>query len=214
MNQKSTVRLRSGRPKNPLTKEKIVVIAAKIFGEQGFHGTSLDQIANAAGIRRASLLHHFISKKALYNAVLQDVTEDLKEFITDAGDSGGDFMAALDDLGSRIVAYLGRRPGVARLLVRELVDDGPYFKGHGSDTVQQILAVTTSFLKAGMDSGEFRVQDPGQLALSIVGVHLYFFATVPSTARFLGKGTYSSEGVKKRREAVLSHVRMLCTSGA
>ena len=205
--------LKAGRPKNPLTKEKVIEIASAIFGKQGFHGASLDDIAAAAGIRRASLLHHFNSKKALYNAVLLDVSNDLKGFITNAGITGGDFKAALDDLGSRIVTYLGRRPGAAMLLVRELVDNGPYFKGRGSDIVQQILEVTTAFLKAGMDAGEFRSQNPRQLALSIVGIHLYYFSTVSSTSRFMGKEAFSEAGVQTRMSEVLSHVRMLCLPG-
>ncbi len=193
-----------------MTKEHLVAIATRLFAENGYSGTSLDSIAEQAGIHRASLLHHFKSKKALYGAVLGDLLKVLYDFIRDAGQINGDFTEALDQLATRIVHYFGAHPGIARILVRELVDGGPYFKGPGQQAVLDILKVTTDFLQAGMDAGTFRQQDAKQLAFSIIGVHLYYFSATPSTERYLGKGAYAKAGIERRRKAVLSHVRSLC----
>jgi len=52
------------------TREQLVRAAARLFREQGFHGTSVAEIASAAWITKSSLYHHFESKQALLAEIL------------------------------------------------------------------------------------------------------------------------------------------------
>ena len=56
------------------TREQLKSAAARLFREQGFHGTSVAEIAAAAWITKSSLYHHFDSKQALLAEILTDLS--------------------------------------------------------------------------------------------------------------------------------------------
>ena len=51
-------------------RAKILVEATRLFARHGYDGTSLQAIADAVGIKKPSLIHHFASKDLLRQAVL------------------------------------------------------------------------------------------------------------------------------------------------
>jgi AcrR family transcriptional regulator len=53
-------------------REALVVAAAELFAESGYHATRLADVGARAGIGRPALLHHFNSKEALVHAVLDE----------------------------------------------------------------------------------------------------------------------------------------------
>ena len=61
------------------TKQEILEAALELFSVQGFEATSISQIANAVGIRKASLYSHFENKQAILDALVQEVLEQYGE---------------------------------------------------------------------------------------------------------------------------------------
>jgi len=53
-------------------RDRVLGAAAELFVAQGYNGTTLRQIAAAAGIKAGSVYHHFDSKESLFVAVLSD----------------------------------------------------------------------------------------------------------------------------------------------
>ena len=83
----------------------------------GYAGASLSRIAEAAGIRKASLYHHFDTKEALYLAVMDDVIADLQGVFVEAVASQGDLLNAL--MLPAAISYLARQPDAAKILLRK-----------------------------------------------------------------------------------------------
>ena len=73
-----------------------------LFGEHGYAGTSLADIANAADISKAGLLHHFSSKDELFAKVLERRDrEDALSILVESPTSGEDVVdAPVDTVGN------------------------------------------------------------------------------------------------------------------
>jgi AcrR family transcriptional regulator len=61
-------------------RELIVEAAGRLFGDRGYEGTRLDDVAAAAGVTKPVLYRHFESKRDLYLALLARHRDDLATF--------------------------------------------------------------------------------------------------------------------------------------
>lgn len=201
----------SGLRKKPADRlRQILFNARRRFAENGFDGASLGQIAADTGIRKASLYYHFSTKDALYAAVLDEIVFNLRDRLREAMEGQDGYVAALDSLGAHIVDYLGRNREAANLLVREMIGPGTYLRGAGREAIEGTLDETAGFLRKGMDAGVFRRQDERHLALTIIGLHLYYFAASAPSRYLLGGSIFTRARIGERCEALTQHVRLLC----
>ncbi|GAA2660789.1 MULTISPECIES: TetR/AcrR family transcriptional regulator [Actinosynnema] len=69
------------RPTKHELDAEIIDSAARLFARHGFAHTSLQQLADAVGYTKAGLLHHYPSKKALYQAVLERGTAETRALL-------------------------------------------------------------------------------------------------------------------------------------
>jgi TetR/AcrR family transcriptional regulator len=200
-----------GRPHTPVARSKLLAIAREVFAERGYGAASLADVANRAGLRKASLFHHFASKETLYNEAMGEMIGELHAHVLEAGRSGAakatSFAERLDRLGEAIVRYLGGNPPAARLLLREIIDTGPFAGGPGQLAIRAVIDATVAFLRGAPSTRSER--DVRHLAMSIIGVHLTYFAAHEAASGVLGASVFSSEMVEERVAALLGHVRSL-----
>jgi AcrR family transcriptional regulator len=62
-------------------RRQLLDVARQVFAERGFHPTSMNDIAEAAGVTKPVLYQHFRSKRQLYLELLDDVGGQLLEMI-------------------------------------------------------------------------------------------------------------------------------------
>src|SRR5436190_4511894 len=65
-------------------REGIMRAAVELFAERGYHASSIDDIARAAGISKALIYEHFPSKEELHVQLLEDNARELLERVTEA----------------------------------------------------------------------------------------------------------------------------------
>jgi AcrR family transcriptional regulator len=65
-------------------RELILAAAVRLFAENGYHATSMDEIAARAGISKAVVYDHFTSKSELYTVLLDTIRADIDALIDEA----------------------------------------------------------------------------------------------------------------------------------
>jgi AcrR family transcriptional regulator len=98
----------SANLENP-TVRRILVAARECFGRGGFHGTSLREVAQAAGVSKALIHYHFENKETLLLELERDVHREIAEEIRQISldrQPGLECAAdALDKLAESIVSF-------------------------------------------------------------------------------------------------------------
>jgi AcrR family transcriptional regulator len=65
-------------------RQQLLAVACDLFARSGFHDTSMDDIAESAGVTKPVLYQHFPSKRALYAELLEDTGRRLLDRLADA----------------------------------------------------------------------------------------------------------------------------------
>lgn len=111
----ATGRRRGEHAQTPARRQQIVNAGLAVFSSSGFHGASLRDVAQRAGLSQAGLLHHYPSKEHLLKAVLTWRDNEARRQL---GESVPDGL----DLIRRLVALpAATRTREAAMLTRELV---------------------------------------------------------------------------------------------
>ncbi len=66
-----------------MKKNEILDKSLGLFANQGYFGTSMDDIAKSVGIKKASLYSHYPGKESIFTAVFNNILEDYTSFIND-----------------------------------------------------------------------------------------------------------------------------------
>lgn len=68
----------------PARREQILDVSVQVFARNGFHSTSMNDVAEAAGVTKPVLYQHFGSKQALYGALIEEAGSRLRAAIDTA----------------------------------------------------------------------------------------------------------------------------------
>lgn len=98
------------------TRDRLLVAAREHFGSAGYEATSIDTVLTAAGVARGALYHHFASKEALFDAVLDQVVAELARTVREAGREHSDPADRLK-AGSLAWLRLALDPAVQRIML-------------------------------------------------------------------------------------------------
>ena len=104
-------------------RESILDAATALFGDRGYHGTTTDQIAKAAGISQPYVVRMFGTKEQLFVEVLQRALQTLVAAFAEALPDDGSGKTLQERLGGRFVDLVTSK-GVHRTLLQAFVLGG------------------------------------------------------------------------------------------
>lgn len=182
------------------TKETILQVATTLFAAQGFEATSVQQVAAAAGVARATPSYFFGSKEGLWRAVLEvqnlaaiRVAPEALARLTGGASAEAQVHALIDVY----FEFLERHPDFFRLIQWSELQHNPAINALPShwDALSQAVAAVTSVLARSSQPG----QDPKQVLMSILGMcnaHLVYGNTLGQP---LGVDVTDSEFLEARK---------------
>ena len=161
--------------KGEATRLAIEDAAIRLFLEQGYHATSMRQIADKAGLALGGIYNHFSSKEEIFEAIIIDqhpYKKILPLVLAVEGETGEEFFGNAFRI---VVNELGQQPEFMNLMFIELVE----FKGkHGSAMLREIgPKVLPVFEKVIKTRKDLRVRNPAILVRSFFGMVISYFVT-------------------------------------
>ena len=190
------------------TRSLILDAAEALFAERGFEATRLEDVAERVGIRRASIVYHFRDKRDLYDAVLASVFGDFRDRLAAA--LGGDrpWPERAEAAIAAWVDYVGARPSLARLLLREVANATPgappALLAHLGPFFELIERVT-----APLRGAPAPAIDPVHLASTIAGATVFFVAAMPALIPGLDFDPLRPDQLEAHKREVLRIARRL-----
>jgi TetR/AcrR family acrAB operon transcriptional repressor len=152
------------------TRKNLLNAALAIFSRKGFESTRLEDIAQAAGVTRGAIYHHFGGKEELFIALLDDASAISNKAIQQAVKEGGSLLQML----SRIIVYTFnlleddnrfRQVMALSISTTNLEELAKRKYKEAEDLVENISQALTG----GVDSGELRPDlDPKNAARALL----------------------------------------------
>jgi AcrR family transcriptional regulator len=153
-----------------MTREDILEAAAQVFRQKGFHGASMQDIAEAVNLQKASLYHHVSSKQEILLALLDRALELLFERISSISTQD---IPADEKLQEMIRAYL-------QLLTQNIDLSAVLLFEHRSLERKQharhvpnrdkFEALWRDVLAEGVAAKTFKCDDPALAARAVLGI--------------------------------------------
>jgi AcrR family transcriptional regulator len=145
------------------TRQNVLQAARTLFAQQGYTATSVRQIAEAAGIGKATIYHHFPDKETIALALLEESLGRMDAILPTAG--------AADDPRQRIramakvsIEYLFESADLWQVVRREVPGGRKAMETRLALFFQDYIALIASTVQRGVDQGLFRPLDPTQAA--------------------------------------------------
>lgn len=147
-------------------RSAILEAGLEVFSKFGYRGSTVDKIAEAAGLSKPNLLYYFPSKEAIYLELLSGLL-----------DTWLDPLRALNDDGKalpEILDYVGRKldmardfPRESRLFANEILQGAPRIEDALKGDLKTLVDEKAEVIRHWIAAGKIKDVDPHHLIFSI-----------------------------------------------
>ena len=161
--------------KGEATRDAVENAAIDLFLEQGYHATTMRQIAERTGLALGGIYNHFAGKEEIFVGIIVDqhpYKKILPAVVAAQGDTAEEFFKSAFHI---IISEMGDRPEFVNLMLIELVE----FKGrHGATMIREIAPkILPLFEKLIRTRKSLRVTNPAVMMRSFMGLIVSYLVT-------------------------------------
>ncbi len=164
------------------THDKILKVARRLFVKQGYTATSMRQVAEEAGIGKATIYHHFPDKQAIAMALLDKVglrRDEGLQLVRGESDPRARIRVAMTANFDSLLESLD----IMQIVRREVPSGRAQMQAGFMDFFQESMALLTDAIRRGTREGVFRPVDPDKAARILMTMIIGTFAMT-----YLGSG--------------------------
>ena len=147
-------------------QEVILEAALDVFSREGFRGSTIDQIAEAAGMSKPNLLYYFASKEEIHRRLLTSMLDLWLDPLREM-DADGDPIPEIRSYIRRKLEMARDFPRESRLFANEMLQGAPHAIDVLEGELKLLVDSKASVLESWMAQGKITRTDPYHLIFSI-----------------------------------------------
>ena len=148
-------------------KEELILEAAlEVFSARGFNGTSLDQIAEAAGMSKPNLLYYFRTKEAIHRLLIERLLDTWLAPLEEL-DPEGEPLGEIRSYIRRKLEMARDYPRESRLFANEILQGAPHVLDELEGPLKTLVDERAAVIRSWSRSGKLAPCDPYHLIFSI-----------------------------------------------
>lgn len=191
-----------------MTKNKLKEVAMRLFGEKGYEGTALSEIAKEVGVKTPAIYAFFENKEDLFMTVFREAMLSYNTYIQEMSEAQQVLSAkeSLRAILSRQYEFYQKNPDASKIVLRYVVFPPTFLKDTIQDAFLQsdrmLTQIIEQFITKGIAEGVIRDQSIEQLVDAFLnlmdGLSMQYFY-------------YTSKGIYERK---LNHAFEMYWNGA
>src|SRR5690606_31433207 len=151
----------------------ILAAAEQEFVLHGFKGTSMQAIADRAGVPKANIHYYFGNKATLYRKLLESIVNVWLGIIDDMS-ADSDPREVLEHFIRTKVRMSYSHPTASRIFAMEIIQGSPFLKDYLSGYLRNWVKDTTAILNGSMADGNMPGTEPVRLMFMIWAVAQHY----------------------------------------
>jgi TetR/AcrR family transcriptional regulator len=147
-------------------EERILEAALDVFSVRGFRGSTIDEIADAAGMSKPNLLYYFRTKEAIHRLLIDRVLSTWLEPLR-AFDATGNPQSEIQSYIRRKLEMARDFPRESRLFANEILQGAPHIEDELKGPLKELVDEKAEVIRAWTRAGKIARCDPYHLIFSI-----------------------------------------------
>ncbi len=159
----------ASRPRTRIQREKrdlILEAALEVFSSHGFRGSTIDQIADAAGMSKPNLLYYFRNKEEIFQTLIHRLLDTWLAPLREL-DEAGDPETELRSYIRRKIEMSRDYPRESRLFANEILQGAPRIMEMLRGELKPLVDEKAKVIRGWMRTGKLAAADPYHLLFAI-----------------------------------------------